>query len=153
MALRHHYIDRGPEALWSVLRDPSRFGEWVVGTASSDPAHGDWPEVGSSLRYRVRLGPKEFEGSTVVRRYEPPGVLELEAHAGPLGTARIAFDIRAWGEGTLVILDEHPLLGIGGRAHNGLVDRFIQLRHRHMLSRLGRAAESEPRPERHGADV
>ncbi|MEW2547238.1 SRPBCC family protein [Streptomyces sp. NPDC047002] len=151
MALRHHYIDRGRDAVWAVLSDPCRFGEWVVGTASSAPAGGDWPETGSSLHYTVRLGTKEFQGTTVVRRHEPPGILELEAHAGPLGTARIAFDIRDWGDGTLLILDEHPLRGIGGRAHNGLVDRFVQLRHRHMLNRLGCAAEAEP--VRRGADA
>jgi hypothetical protein len=153
MAIRHHYIDREPGTLWAVLRDPYRFGDWVVGTSSSSPAGGQWPEVGSSLDYGVRLGPKEFQGTTVVRRYDPPGVLELEAHAGPFGTARIAFDIRQWGEGTLVILDEHPLRGIGGRTHNGMVDRFIQLRHRNMLNRLGRAAEREPGHLRLHADA
>lgn len=145
MAVRHHYIDRGPDAVWAVLRDPYRFGDWVVGTSSSKPARGQWPEVGACLEYVVHLGPKEFQGTTVVRHYEPPGTLELEAKAGPLGTARIAFDLRSWGEGTLVILDEHPLRGIGARTHNGIVDRLIQLRHRHMLKRLGTAAESEPR--------
>ncbi|MCF3965019.1 SRPBCC family protein [Streptomyces fuscigenes] len=144
MAVRHRYVDRAPDALWAVLNDPYRFGDWVVGTSSSRPEQGDWPQLGSSLRYTVRLGPKTFEGSTVVRRYEPPGILELEAHAGPLGTARIAFDIRRWGDGTLVIVDEHPLRGIGGSAHNGIVDRVIQLRHRQMLKRLEQAAEDEP---------
>lgn len=151
MAIRHHYVARGPDALWAVLSDPYRFGDWVVGTSAARPEKGRWPEVGSSLRYSIRIGPKDLQGTTVVRRYEPPGALELEAHAGSLGTARIAFDIRRWGEGTLVILDEHPLRGFGGRAHNGLVDALIQFRHRHMLNRLGRAAETEPSPLRAGA--
>lgn len=151
MAIRHQYVDREPGALWAVLSDPYQFGEWVVGTSSSRPAEGDWPELGSSLHYAVRLGRKEFEGTTVVRRYDPPGALELEAHAGPLGTARIAFDIRGWGEGTLVIVDEHPLRGIGGRSHNAMVDRLLQLRHRHMLKRLRQAVDAEPARTRVGA--
>ncbi|MBH0247326.1 SRPBCC family protein, partial [Streptomyces cavourensis] len=55
--------------------------------------------------------------------------------------ARIAFDIRPWGERTLVIVDEHPLRGLGGTLHNPLVDMLLQLRHRTMLARLAKLVE------------
>ncbi|WP_405652238.1 SRPBCC family protein [Streptomyces sp. RK9] len=152
MAVRHQLIRRPPQALWAVLSDESRFHEWVVGTHSSHPGEGDWPTTGSTLNYTVRLGPKEFEGFTVVRRHEPPRALELEAHSGPLGTARIAFDIRPWGEHTLVILDEHPLRGMGGALHNSALDALLQLRHRRMLGQLARVVE-ESAPDRGGKAV
>ncbi len=145
MAVRHQYIDRPPPVVWSVLADGNLYGDWVVGTSASRPAQGVWPESGASLSFTVRLGTWEAEGHTVVRRYDPPQWLELEAHSGPLGTARIAFDIRAWGEGTLVILDEHPLRGMGGTLHNAAFDALLQLRHRSMLGRLARLVESRPR--------
>ncbi|MFD7288785.1 SRPBCC family protein [Streptomyces sp. NPDC059863] len=148
MAVRHQLIAREPVAVWRVLSDPARYADWVVGTARSFPGEGSWPEVGSSLTYTVRLGTKEFRGRTVVRRHEPPQWLELEAHSGPLGTARIAFDIRSWGDETLVIVDEHPLRGFAGTAHNLVLDAFLQIRHRGMLHRLAKAVvqDSPPSP-------
>ncbi|MEU8678318.1 SRPBCC family protein [Streptomyces sp. NPDC048560] len=142
MAVRHHLIDRPPSALWAVLEEETLYGKWVVGTSSSRRESGTWPETGSSITYTVRLGPKEFTGRTVVRRIERPHALELEAESGPLGSARIAFDIRPWGDDTLVILDEHPLRGPGGVLHNSLLDAAMQIRHRRMLERLSRVVEA-----------
>ncbi|MGW5731865.1 MULTISPECIES: SRPBCC family protein [Streptomyces] len=152
MAVRHQLVRRPPHALWAVLEDESRFHEWVTGTHSTSPGEGDWPKTGSTLNYTVRIGPKEFEGFTVVRRHEPPRILELEAYSGPLGTARIAFDIRPWGEHTLVILDEHPLRGVGGALHNSAFDALLQLRHRRLLAQLARVVE-QSQPERDGDAV
>ncbi|MER7698020.1 MULTISPECIES: SRPBCC family protein [unclassified Streptomyces] len=141
MAARQHLIDRSPSAVWAVLEDERLYGKWVVGTSESHLEQGDWPELDSSITYCVRLGPKEFTGRTVVRRIERPRTLELEAEAGPLGSARIALDIRPWGSRTLVIVDEHPLRGVGGTLHNVLLDSLIQIRHRTMLARLARLTE------------
>ncbi|GAA1149209.1 SRPBCC family protein [Streptomyces hebeiensis] len=143
MAVRHQLVAHRPSAVWTVLEDPSRYADWVVGTSDSDIEEGWWPNVGSALAYTVRVGPVTFRGRTVVRRHEPPRALELEAYIGPLGSARIAFDVRPWGEETLVILDEHPLRGFGGSAHNAAVDAVLQLRHRGMLRRLARVVERD----------
>lgn len=141
MAVRHQLIARHPSAVWRVLRDPRLYADWVIGTRDSEPADGVWPEVGSALSYAMRLGPRDVHGRTWVRRYEPPRALELEADSGPLGTARIALDLRPWGGETLVIMDEHPLRGLGGRLHNAALDAVQQLRHRGMLTRLARLVE------------
>ncbi|MFJ7198644.1 MULTISPECIES: SRPBCC family protein [unclassified Streptomyces] len=144
MAVRHQLIARDPSVLWAVLEDESRYADWVVGTSDSAPGNGHWPEVGSSIKYTARVGPKEFHGHTTVRRLDAPRALELEVDGGPLGTARIAFDIRPWGEKTLVILDEHPLRGLGGSLHNTVVDALAQIRHRSMLRRLAEVVEGMP---------
>ncbi|KJK39206.1 polyketide cyclase [Streptomyces variegatus] len=143
MAVRHHLIRVGPGAVWDVLADGHRYAEWVVGTSASHPVRGQWPRTGSAIRYQVRLGPVRLDNETVVRACEEGARLELEAKAGPLGTARIAIELRPWGEHCLVIVDEHPLRGAGGRLHNAGFEALIQLRHRAMLARLARLCEGE----------
>ncbi|MET8694546.1 SRPBCC family protein [Streptomyces bauhiniae] len=140
MAIRYQLIRRPPAAVWKVLEEPSCYADWVVGTHETAPRDGDWPELGSSLAYNLKIGPWHVDGHTVVRRYEPPRYLELEAKA-PFGDARIAIDVRDWGGESLVIVDEHPLSGLGGKLHNVVLDAVIQLRHRDMLSRLARLVE------------
>ncbi|MBT2439880.1 SRPBCC family protein [Streptomyces sp. ISL-36] len=150
MAVRHQLIRRSPEAVWAVLADPSRYSDWVVGTSDTQPLDDDWPRVGARLRYTVRIGPWSGSGETIVRRCAPGAELELEAAARGIGTARIALEVRPWGEETLVICDEHPLRGLGGRWHNTLSDAAIQLRHRGMLPRLAQVVEDRPDEARTG---
>jgi uncharacterized protein YndB with AHSA1/START domain len=150
MAVRHRLIRKPPEDVWEVLSDVEQYGDWVVGTSRVGLDEGQWPELGAALRYEIRIGPFTLCNRTVVRRSEPNTVLELEAESGPLGTARIALELRPWGEHTLVILDEHPLRGAGGALHNGLLEAAQQVRHRAMLGRLARLCERDggPAPSR-----
>ncbi|MGV9699999.1 SRPBCC family protein [Streptomyces sp. NPDC003470] len=143
MAVRHRLIKTTPQAVWDVLADGTQYADWVVGTSSSTPKRGQWPQVGAAIGYEVSLGPVSLTNETVVRRCEEGSVLELEAIAGPLGTARIAIELRPWGEQCLVIVDEHPLRGAGGMLHNMGVEALIQLRHRAMLARLAGLCEEE----------
>ncbi|MFD4632392.1 SRPBCC family protein [Streptomyces sp. NPDC058284] len=153
MALRHRLIRVSPATVWTVLSDGGKYAEWVVGTASSRPLRGQWPAVGAAIEYEVRLGPIRATNETVVRRCEEGTVLELEAKAGPLGTARIAIDVRPWGEDTLVKVDEHPLHGAAGALHNTGVEALIQLRHRAMLARLARVCEAEAGRQESGREA
>ncbi|MFE9399673.1 SRPBCC family protein [Streptomyces flavidovirens] len=145
MAVRHQLIRTSPEAVWEVLADGSRYSDWVVGTSESRPGKGHWPEVGATIDYTVCVGPWTLTGQTIVRRAAPPHELELEVDSGPLGTARIAIEVRPWGEDALVILDEHPLRGVGGALHNAALDAVLQLRHRSMLGRLAKVVEGTTR--------
>ncbi|MFK4150053.1 SRPBCC family protein [Streptomyces sp. NPDC004065] len=152
MAVRHRLIRTSPEEVWTVLADGTRYAEWVVGTSASRPVRGQWPEVDSAIAYQIRLGPVSLTNETVVRRCEEGSALELEAHAGFLGTARIAIELRPWGrEHCLVIVDEHPLRGAGGMVHNVGVEALIQIRHRAMLARLAKVCEEQGR--RDGAEA
>ncbi|MFC4031349.1 SRPBCC family protein [Streptomyces polygonati] len=151
MAVRHQVIERSPLRVWDVLADPSLFSRWVVGVSDSGPGEGTWPELDSKLVYKISLGPWTGTGRTVVRRVEPPYILELEADSGPLGTARIAIEVRPWGRAeSIVVIDEHPLRGSAGTLHNVAVDGFLQVRHRSMLNRLAEVVEEsgdrEPEP-------
>ncbi|MET9559506.1 MULTISPECIES: SRPBCC family protein [Streptomyces] len=157
MAVRHRLIKKSPREVWAVLADGTRYADWVVGTASSYPVRGQWPQVHSAIGYEVRVGLWTVGNESVVRACVEERELELEAIAGPLGTARIAIELRPWGEYTLVIIDEHPLQGVGGVLHNAAAEGLIQLRHRAMLKRLAdvcegdaqngsRPARTQPRP-------
>jgi carbon monoxide dehydrogenase subunit G len=143
VAIRHVLIERPPAAVWAVLCDGERYAEWVVGTQRIRSADGDWPAVGSTIHFDFGIGPITFSDRVVVRVCEPPRRLELEAHAGALGTARIAIEVMAWGADTLVVVDEHPLRGIGGALHSVPNDVLIHLRNRRMLRNLSRIVEDE----------
>ncbi|MEU9139984.1 SRPBCC family protein [Streptomyces sp. NPDC048404] len=146
MAVRHRLIRKSPKQVWEVLSDVERYGEWVVGPSRAEPDEGRWPELGAALRYEIKIGPLTLHNRTIVRRSEPVSVLELEADSGPLGTARIAMELRPWGEYTLMILDEHPLRGAGGSLHNALLEVAQQVRNRAMLGRLARLCEGHEAP-------
>ncbi|MFF4274263.1 SRPBCC family protein [Streptomyces sp. NPDC001536] len=143
MAVRHRLIKKSPDEVWKILSDVEQYGDWVVGTSRAELDEGLWPELGAVLRYELKIGPLTLHNQTVVRRSEPPTVLELEANSGPLGTARIAMELRPWGEQTLIILDEHPLRGAGGALHNSLLDAAQHVRSRAMLARLARLCEED----------
>ncbi|MBH5333506.1 SRPBCC family protein [Streptomyces pactum] len=145
MAVRHVLVPRTPEQVWSVLCDGNAYREWVVGTAESEELD-DWPAVGSAIRYTVRIGPLRLHNETVVRISEPPRQLQLEARSGPLGSARIAIEVLPWGDDALIILDEHPLSGPGGRLHNVALDAVLQIRHRVMLQRLAKLVQRSTGP-------
>ncbi|MFD7923418.1 SRPBCC family protein [Streptomyces sp. NPDC059740] len=146
MAVRHMLIAAPPARVWEVLADGDTYGSWVPGTRRTEEADPAWPAVGASLRYQVRLGRWSVQGSTVVRRCESGRRLELEAQAGRLGSARIAFELLEWGEECLVVLDEHPLRGPGARLHNPVLETFTQLRHRTLLRRLSAVVEGRTSP-------
>ncbi|MHC3469389.1 SRPBCC family protein [Streptomyces sp. 7R007] len=153
MAVRHRLIKAGPEDVWALLADGTRYADWVVGTSDSRPVRGRWPQQNAAIRYQVRLGPAQLTNETIVRFCDEGTRLELEAHAGILGTARIAIELRPWGEHCLVIVDEHPLQGAGGRWHNGAFEVLIHLRHRAMLGRLARLCEGQAADRRRAHDA
>jgi uncharacterized protein YndB with AHSA1/START domain len=135
-------IERSPDAVWAVLEDGHSYAEWVVGTQEIHEVDEHWPAVGSTIEFSAGVGPVHLRDRTVVRHVEPKRALELEAHAQWLGTARISFDLRPWGEHTLVIIDEHPLTGPGARWHNAAVDVLLHLRNRKMVRALAEAVEN-----------
>ncbi|MEO5876057.1 MAG: SRPBCC family protein [Streptosporangiaceae bacterium] len=150
MALSDTYIDLPRETVWQALADGRRYAEWVVGTREICSVDAGWPRVGSRLHFIVGYGPLKLSDRTVVRVSEAPERLELEVKAGPFGTVRVAIRLIEWGEGTVVILDEHPLRGVGAGLHGPPSEIFLQLRNRLMLRNLTtvshEVARQAPRP-------
>lgn len=141
VAKRQRLIQASPAVIWRVLSDAERYAEWVVGTRRITHADPAWPGEGACLEYTLGLGPLTFRDTCVVRVCEPLRRLELEALARPFGSARIAIELVRWGSDTVVIVDEHPLRGIGARLHGPPTEIAIHLRNRRMLANLAREAE------------
>jgi uncharacterized protein YndB with AHSA1/START domain len=141
MASVNVLVRRTPEQVWDVLSDGRAYAAWVLGTREIRAVDDGWPAVGSSIHYTVGWGPLALRGRTTVRAAEPGRVLGLEADAGLLGTARIVLELSTWGEGTVVVLDEHPLTGAGSWLHNPVTDVVSLLRQEPMMRRLARLVE------------
>jgi uncharacterized protein YndB with AHSA1/START domain len=142
MATVNVLVQRAPEQVWSVLADGSAYADWVVGTREVRSVDAGWPEVGSSLRYTLGVGPLGlFRGSTTVRSQEPGRRIGLEADGGPLGSARIVISLEPWGDDTVVVLDEHPLRGPAYLLHNVLSDAVLLVRGGPMVRNLARVVE------------
>jgi hypothetical protein len=140
MAERHQLVECSPDRVWRVLATGDSYARWVVGTQKILSVDSSWPAVGAELRFQAGLGPLRIKNSCVVRICEPEHRLELEAMAEPFGTARIAFNLSPWSSNTLVILDEHPLLGPGARLHGVISERLLHLRNRRLLDNLAKVA-------------
>ncbi|HLH57799.1 MAG TPA: SRPBCC family protein [Streptosporangiaceae bacterium] len=137
MAVLNVLVDRPCQHVWDVLSDGASYAEWVVGTQHIDDVDPDWPALGTKIHYSFGVGPWTMNDVTTVRLVEPGKRLELEVQAGPVGTARVAIELIPWGEErTVVILDEHPLSGLGARWHSIIVEGVLRLRNERMLRSL-----------------
>jgi uncharacterized protein YndB with AHSA1/START domain len=138
MAVRHTYIAAPPEDVWAALADGDRYADWVVGTRRIRHADPDWPRVGACIEFTVGWGPVRLDDRTVVRVSVPPERLELEIKAGLFGTVRVTFALTPWGDGTVLVVDEHPLAGLGAGLHGPPGEMLLHLRNRLLLRNLKR---------------
>jgi uncharacterized protein YndB with AHSA1/START domain len=147
MATNRRTLSSSRDAVWRVLSDGSTYARWVVGTSSIRAVDDSWPAVGLRLHYRIGRGPLTHDGHTEVLAMTPGSRLELEAHAWPLGTARIELLLadrhHDGGEGELgceVTMVEHPARGTAALLHNPVGDGLLKLRNVEALRRLDRLA-------------
>ncbi|MER7455791.1 SRPBCC family protein [Micromonospora sp. NPDC126480] len=77
------------ERIFAVLADGWSYASWVVGAAHVRAVDAGWPAVGTRVHHRLGPWPLQIDDRTVVRAMEPNRLLELEAHAGLLGIARV----------------------------------------------------------------
>lgn len=141
MAVDEIYVKAPPERVFAVLSDRTQYQNWVVGTEDTAEAEGEWPEVGSTLRYTV-AGPLKLSNRTVVEAVDEPHRLELKAKAGPFPDAAITLDLITEGAGTRVRMHERPANGVVN-ALAGPVGHFaLSRRNKEALDRLRKLAES-----------
>ncbi|HET6793899.1 MAG TPA: SRPBCC family protein [Acidimicrobiales bacterium] len=150
VALRNVVVPGRPEQVWAVLADGWAYSDWVIGTRQILDVDDDWPGEGSSLRFEAGVGPVTVRDRTFVRISEPPGRLELEARALPVGTLRISIEVMPWGDEALVVIDEHPLRGPSLLMENPLVEGILTLRNRRMVRKLAQLVERRARGDLKG---
>jgi uncharacterized protein YndB with AHSA1/START domain len=142
MAVLNVLVDRAPDEVWDVLSDGSAYAEWVMGTKYIRDVDPGWPNLGAKIHFSFGVGPWTMNDVTTVRLVEHGQHLELEAHAGWLGSARVSIRLLAWGtEQTVVILDEHPLTGAGARWHSVPMEGLLRVRNERMLRSLAEVVE------------
>ncbi|GAA5113652.1 SRPBCC family protein [Haloechinothrix salitolerans] len=147
MAVLNVLVNRGVDQVWDVLSDGWTYADWVVGTQHILDVDAHWPEEGAQLSYEVGIGRFTITDVTTVRHVEPGQRLELEAHAGKVGSARVSISLLRWGEGrTVVVIDEHPLTGPGAWWHTVLTDAALRLRNQRMVRELARVVQERETP-------
>lgn len=131
------------EAVWRVLTDGHTYASWVVGTTAVRAVDADWPAPRSRLHYRVGRGPFRHDGHTEVLSVDEGKRLELEAHAWPLGTARIELTLQDGPDGgSTVMMVEHPAQGTAAALHNPIGDALLKLRNVEALRRLEKLSKA-----------
>ena len=141
MATNRRSLASSRSAVWRALCDGYAYSSWVVGTSSIRAVDDDWPAPGTRLHYRVGRGPLAHEGHTEVLAMTEASRLELEAHAWPLGTARIELLLAdAPDGGCEVTMVEHPARGVAAVLHTPIGDGVLKLRNVEALRRLDQLA-------------
>ena len=152
MAVLNVLIEGSPERVWDVLSDGWAYAEWVAGTQDIRDVDANWPEPGARIHYSIRVGRWTLDDVTTVRAMEPRRRLELEAYAGRLGSARISIELVDWdGDRTVVIIDEHPLTGVGARWHSAPLEAALRWRNRRMMGSLARVVGDRQQGRQPGA--
>ncbi|MEU6075878.1 SRPBCC family protein [Micromonospora sp. NPDC047074] len=106
-----------PDRIFAVLADGWSYASWVVGAAHIRAVDEGWPAVGTRVHHRVGPWPLQVDDRTVVREMEPNRLLELDAHAGPLGIARVRLALEP-------VSDTTTRVRMGWRAAAGFA-RFV----------------------------
>ncbi|MFN8050152.1 MAG: SRPBCC domain-containing protein [Acidimicrobiales bacterium] len=101
-----------PADTYALVSDPSTYPSWLVGAKEIRHVDRRWPEVGTTFKHRIGLGPLRVPGTTTVRVAEPPSRLVLGAGMGPMGEARVEFVLREADGGTEVTVHELPRRGL-----------------------------------------
>jgi uncharacterized protein YndB with AHSA1/START domain len=147
MARNETFVAAPPETVFDVLADPRTYSHWVVGSREIRDADATWPAPGSAFHHTVGMPPLHIRDATIVERSRPPVMLELQAKARPLPSARIRLELRPEGEGTRLVMIEDPANGLLNVLAGPLGHAMIRLRNVESLRRLKALAEGRtPRP-------
>ena len=94
-------IGASPQAVWELLIDPSRAGEWMPDVLSYETDSTE-PAVGTISTMRVKESGKEVDYTTEILEYEALQHLTVEVRGGSLGAnpMRVRYDVRPSGDGT-----------------------------------------------------
>ncbi|MFL6157671.1 MAG: SRPBCC family protein [Marmoricola sp.] len=92
-----------PEAVWAVLTDVSRVGEWSHEARTARWTRGDPGAVGSVFRGRNRSGPVRWSRPCTVRESVPYSRFVWATDGGPFGDRVVwEFDLAATATGTRI---------------------------------------------------
>jgi len=141
-------IEAPIEAVWDLVMDPERLGEWVtIHESVSDVPEGELRK-GSRFRQALRLKGVPLEVRWEVTECERPHRARWRGEAAAGSKARIAYDLTATGSGTRFDYENEFVLPAGkvgklaGRAFNAISGEREAKR---TLARLKELLENEQR--------
>lgn len=140
---RQIHLDATPEAVYDLVMDPSRLGDWVVIQDELVESPGRILEKGDRLVQRLKVAGQRFEVAWNVTRADRPTQVEWDG-TGPLGTgARVAYGMTLEDSGTLFdYMNEYELPGgIAGRLAGRAVAAVAGREAEKTLERLKKLAE------------
>ena len=141
--LAERHVAATPAQVWAVLADGGRYGEWVLGTQHIRSVDPEWPARDSSIHFVFGIGPLAYADRTTVVACVPHRVLELEVHAGLIGSIRVGVRLTPQRTGTRVMLEEHPASGLLARVHTRFGDVGFAVRAHLLLRELARLVETD----------
>jgi hypothetical protein len=128
-------------AVQAVLSDGWLWAGWVVGATHIRDVDESWPRVGARLHHRVGAWPVTISDHTEVLAAEPEKLLALRVRAWPAGEGEVRLELRADGDGTVVVMREKPTSGPVRLLPGLAVNWLLRARNRESLARLASIAE------------
>jgi hypothetical protein len=126
----------------AILEDGWSYAAWVVGASRIRSVDRHWPQAGSTIHHSAGAWPLVIDDSTVSRRWDGTGRLELQARGWPLGEARIRIEvIPDPAGGCTVRMAEDAVRGPGTLVPKPLRDLVLVPRNVETLRRLILLAE------------
>lgn len=137
-------VDAPPEAVWALVTDWERQGEWMLGT-DVHVVSGDGASVGSAIAAWTGAGRAGFTDTMTITRWEPPFECDV-LHTGRVvrGTGRFAVVALPSGRSRFVWEESLDLpLGAAGRLGWPLVRPAFVAGVKSSLHRMAALAEQE----------
>lgn len=143
MARNEITVDRSVEAVYTLLADPHKYAEWVVGAKNVRAVDSAWPNPGARFHHTVGVGPVEIKDNTKVLELDPGHRLVLSVRARPAGTGRVVLELKPLPGGrTRVVMEETAESGPASLLPRVVIDPMTHLRNAEALRRLKRLVES-----------
>lgn len=141
MSINVRRMNCPPEAVFRVLADGWLYPGWVVGASRMRDVDTAWPHAGSTLHHSVGVWPALLNDTTSVVTWEPPRRMVMTARGWPIGEARVTIDVKPFGGGCLVRIQEEAVSGPAKALPHALTDALLQWRNAETLHRLAYLAE------------
>ncbi|MDQ0642987.1 SRPBCC family protein [Microbacterium murale] len=130
-----------PDAVFRVLADGWLYPSWVVGASRMRDVDAAWPQPGAKLHHSVGVWPALLDDTTSSVTWNPPRLMVMTARGWPIGEARVTIDVKPFGGGCLVRIQEEAVSGPAKAIPRVLTDVLLQWRNAETLHRLAYLAE------------
>lgn len=135
-----------PDAVFRVLADGWLYPGWVVGASRMRDVDAAWPQPGAKLHHSVGVWPALIDDTTSSVAWNPPHQMVMTARGWPIGEARVTLDVKPFGTGCVVRIQEEATSGPAKAIPPLVADVLLQWRNAETLHRLAYLAEGlEPR--------